>query len=128
MEVDVPVVPVFGLFGVPLFEVDGVNGFFVAGATVGFFFVVDVGLLAGGLLVGRDVLPPIIPPPVTPPSCWANAAPEQVSKKRTVTTNGNRRGRTVVMSTLLVFKACWRFGLEQGRNGGRIIMRELSHA
>ena len=121
-------VPVFGLLGVPLFEVDGVNGFFVAGVTGGFFFVVDDGLIAAGLVVGRDVLPPIIPPPVTPPSCCATAAPAQVSKKRTVNTNGNRGGRTVVMSTLLVFKTCWRFGLEQGRNGGRIIMRELPHA
>ena len=111
MEVDVPVVPVvpvFGLFGIPVFEVDVDSGFFVDAATGGFFFVVEVDLLAGGLLVGRDVLPPIIPPPVTPPSCCANAALEKANRNRTENTNGNRGARGVVMSTLLVFKACWR--------------------
>ena len=62
--------------------------------------VVDAGLFAVGLLVGRDVLPPIIPPPVTPPSCCAQAAVEQVSKSRSANTNGNRQGRGAVIGIL----------------------------
>jgi hypothetical protein len=60
-------------------------GFVVAGR----FRVADVvfGLVAadaGGLLVGREVLPPIIPPPVTPPSCCPTAALAQANKNKAV--------------------------------------------
>ena len=123
----------FGLFGVPLdvpllgFPVLGVvPGFFVGVVTGGFFFgVVDVGLVAG-LLVGRDVLPPIIPPPVTPPSCCAHATFAQVSKNRTVNTNRNR-GTSGVLDDIgfsPVFEML-AFGLKQVGNSGRIIMLEL---
>ena len=57
---------------------------------------------AGGLLDGRDVLPPIIPPPVTPPSCCATATPVHVHINRTA--NGRaRRGRGVDINSLPVF-------------------------
>ena len=58
---------------------------------VGRFRVVGVGFVdADGLVVGRDVLPPIIPPPVTPPSCCPRATPAQVNSKRTVAKQTNR--------------------------------------
>ena len=49
--------------------------------------VFEVGLFAGALLVGRDVLPPIIPPPVTPPSCCPAATPAQTDRTSSVNTN-----------------------------------------
>ena len=123
---DVPVVPVLGLTDVPLVDVPLVgdvpgfdvdvpegrllpDGFAVVPVDVapGFFVVVVAGvrfrvvgvvvdLLAGALLVGRDVLPPIIPPPVTPPSCWATATPAQADSMTSVNTNRNRGERGVI--------------------------------
>ena len=104
MGLFVPLFPV-----VPALDVGVVPGFFVDDATGGFFRgvdVVDVGLFAGGLLVGRDVLPPIIPPPVTPPSCCPHATPAQENKNRAVNTNRNRRGRGVVGDMGLILSGC----------------------
>ena len=92
---EVPVVVVTGLLtvGVGRFRAGPVDVGLVAGLVV-----VD----AGGLLDGRDVLPPIIPPPVTPPSCCATATPVHVHINRTA--NGRaRRGRGVDINFLPVF-------------------------
>ena len=103
-------VPVFGVpdgFDVPaVVPVVVVPGFFVDVVTGGRFLgvvVVDEGLFAGGLVEGRDVLPPpIVPPPVTP-SCCATATLTEASRTRTVNTDRKRRGRGVVdMGTLPV--------------------------
>ena len=70
---------------------DAAPGF--ADVAAGLFFtagVVDVdlfaGLVAGGLLVGRDVLPPMVPPPVTPPSCCPTATLAQTNTNMSVNT------------------------------------------
>ena len=60
------------------------------------FFGVVVDLLDAGLLVGREVMPPIIPPPVTPPSCCPTATLAQASKRKVINRNLNRGGRGVV--------------------------------
>ena len=87
---EVPLVPAG--FEVPLVPVVVVAAGFLVVVAAGFFVV--AGLLAGDLVDGR-VLPPIIPPPVTPPSCCATPTPAEASNRRTVNTDGNRRGRGV---------------------------------
>ena len=128
-------------FGLPVFEaplVDGPVGFVLEGVaplvvTPGFFagvvtgvrfLVVVVDLLDGDLLVGREVLPPIIPPPVAPPSCCPTAKLAEASKKTVmkrslnrvgrVKTSLNRGGRAVVdMNSLPVLEQL-AFRLKQG--------------
>jgi hypothetical protein len=101
-----PVVDVPDGFEVPaVVPVVVVPGFLVV-VVVGRFF----GVVVVGLVVGRDVLPPpIVPPPVTPPSCCPTATLMEPSRKMTVNTNRNRRGRGVVdMDTLpVIWNCCW---------------------
>ena len=80
------VVPVVELFVVVPVVV--APGFFaVVDVAGGRFFTVPV--VAGGLLDGREVLPPIMPPPVTPPSCCPTATPIDANRKRMANTNRN---------------------------------------